>query len=172
MKNFALVFLIALSTLASCKQFQKEILISKAQIQNAVNDKLPYEKNAIVARLSLNDATVYFKDENIGIKLGYQGDYLSKSVKGVVDFNGKIHYGKENAAFYLHDFEIVSVSANEANLLQQKKLETIILTIAKNYLSGYPVYQLDQEDFKQNLAKLVLQKVSVKNENLAITLGL
>lgn len=172
MKKLAIAFVIAASTLISCKQFQKEILISKEQIQSSLNEEFPYEKNAVLTKLTLNHAAVYFKDEKIGIKIDYFSSLLGENIKGIVDLKGKIRYNKENAAFYLHDLEIVNASMNESNFSGKDKLGAIILEIVNNYLDDYPVYQLDQENFKENLAKFALKSVSVKDENIAVTLGL
>lgn len=170
MKKELIFIVITIMLISGCGKFQKEVLISKDQIQATLNKKFPYDKNAIIARLTLDSAKVYFKNENIGLKLSYYGNFLNKEIKGIVDFNGKIFYNNSKGAFYLHEFEIAEISVNESNFSQQEKLEATVLKIVKNYLDDYPVYRLNQGDFKQNLAKLALKDISVQGENLAILL--
>jgi len=170
MRNLIVIVMFALFTFVGCGKFQKEILISKDQIQSALDKKFPYDKNAIIARLTLDSTKVYFKGKNIGFKLSFYGNFLSKEIKGIVDFNGNIFYRHEKGAFYLKDFEIAQIAVNEANFSQKGKLEATVLKIVKNYLDDYPVYRLNQDDFKQNIAKLILKDISVQGENLSILL--
>ena len=43
--------------------------------------------------------------------------------------------------------------------------------LGETYLATMPVYRLNQNDFKQSLAKLVLKSVKVRQGRLEIVLG-
>ena len=44
--------------------------------------------------------------------------------------------------------------------------------LAKRYMSDIPVYKLDQGDFKQNVAKLLLKSVTVEDGRIVVVVGL
>jgi len=172
MNKFILLLALFILTVSGCGKFEKEILISKKQIQEKLDARFPYDKNAVVARFTLDSARVYFKEDKIGFKLTFYGNFLSKEIRGQVDFNGKIIYKKENGAFYLNDFEIAEISVNESNFSQKSNLEAVILKIIQNYLDDYPICTLKQDDFKQSVATLVLKSVSVRDDNLVVLIAL
>ena len=161
-----------LIAIASCGQFQKEIFISKAQIQEMIDKKFPYDKNMIIARLTLDSPVVYFKEKNIGLKLNYYGKFLEKEVKGFIDFNGQLLYKQEKGAFYLSDFNIVDIAVDNSAFSNDDKFKTTVSTVATKYLDKFPVYKLDQNDFKKNLASLLIKNVRAQNEQLVITMGI
>jgi len=174
------VLIFTMLFLALCSKFQKNIIISKATIQETLEQKFPVDKNAVVARLTLLDPVVYFKENfkegfktdkaNIGLRLKYTGNFLEKEVSGNVDCNGFIIYKK--GKFYLADFEIVEFSVDEKEFSSGGKLEKIIVKIVRNYIDSYPVYTLKQSDFKQNIARLLLKDITVSGENLNILIGI
>jgi hypothetical protein len=171
MKLRILLLLILVSGLVGCGKFEKEILIPKSKIQSMVAKKFPYKKNAIIAKLNLHSPQVYFKDTNIGLKLNYYGNFLEKEINGLIDFNGQIFYRPEKGAFYIKNFQIVDIVVNEANFSDKQRLKSVVLKLVINYLEDYPVYRLNPTDFKQNIAKLLLKEVSVKDDSLSVLLS-
>lgn len=175
MKNILRLMIISafvLMVVIACGLFQKDIYISKAQIQEMLDKKFPYDKNVIIARLTFDSPAVYFAEKNIGLKLNYYGKFLDKEIKGFLDFNGQIAYKQKNGAFYLSNFDIVEIVVDNGDFSNVEKLKTTILKIVEKYLAMFPVYKLDQNDFKKNLASLLIEDVNVKNEQLVITLGI
>jgi hypothetical protein len=167
--NKLIIVVLLVSLLVSCC-FKKEIVISRDAIQTMIDKKFPDDHNMVFMRIILMDPKIYFKNTNIGINLLYKGNYLEKEIEGKLDFNGHIRYKK--GAFYLDSLEIVEVSMNEKEFSSNGKLNKIILNTLKNYLDNYPVYKLKQSDFKQNLAKLLLQDITVDGDNLKVVVGL
>jgi len=137
-----------------------------------LDKKFPIDKNAVIARLTLDSPSVYFKKKNIGMKLHYYGNFLNKEITGCADFNGHLSYKRDKGAFYLTDFNIADIAVNDANFSNKEKLRAVVLKILNNYLDDYPVYRLDQKDFKHNLAKLMLKNLNIVGESLVITLGI
>jgi len=167
-----LILSLVLGLAQSCDTFQKDIIIPQSKIQEEMDKKFPYDKSIVIARLLLDSPLVYFKGENIGMRLNYYGNFLNKEVKGVVDFNGQIVYKQDKGAFYLSDFSIVEIAVNEANYSDQEKLKTAVSNITTNYLNDYAIYRLNQKDFKQNLAKLLLKDIKINGNTLVITVGI
>ncbi|MBN2310460.1 MAG: DUF1439 domain-containing protein [Candidatus Hydrogenedentes bacterium] len=171
MKRIGVSLLIVVPVLAGCGSVQKEIAIPKSTIQEMVDAKFPYDKNVVVARFTLRSPEIYLAEPNIGMKLAYSANFLSKKISGTVDFNGQIVYKAEEGAFYLSDFDIVEIAVEQANFSDQAQLKDAIHEVVNNYLDGFPVYRLNPDDFKQNLSKLLLKDVRVHGDDVIVVLG-
>jgi hypothetical protein len=163
---------IVLVILSKSGKFEREIVISQAQIQEIVDQKFPIEKNLGFAKINLESPSIYFKNENIGIRLNYSGSILKKSASGVVDINSQIIYRQDKGAFYLSNFNIDEIAINEASFSDKEKIKTTVSNVLSFYLDDYPIYTLKQKDFKQNLAKLLLKDVKVQGDALVLTMGI
>jgi hypothetical protein len=162
----------AISVFPACGEGPNQVLIPRTKIQEMVNRKFPYDKNAIMARVTLRSPVIYFAGNSIGMKLEYYGSFLTTEIQGTVNFTGQLSYNPDSGAFYLNDFKIVDIQANDKNFAGVEGLKTLVGNFVNSYLTGYPVYRLDPDDFKQNMAKRFLKDVSVKGENLAVTLSI
>jgi len=172
MKRIVLIFLVLIVGLCGCRKFEKEVLISKATIQDMVAKKFPYKKDVIIAKINLNSPQVYFREKSIGLKLEYYGNFLEKGIKGHIDFNGQIFYKPEKGAFFIKDFKIVDLFVNKADFSGREIFKAVVLKIVSIYLEDYPVYKLNPSDFKQSITKLLVKSVSVKNESLSVLLSI
>jgi hypothetical protein len=170
-KRLLLLFVIAGLFVTGCGRFQKTIFIPRATLQNLMNKKFPIDGNLIIARLTLDTPSVYFKDQRIGIKMNYRGNFLADEIKGYMDINGQIMYKQEKAAFFLTDLNIEEFEVNGRNFSNEEKIKTVVQNIANNCLEQYPVYQLSQKDFRQKMAKIFLKELTIKGETLVVRLG-
>lgn len=169
-QTIKMLLIISSITIIYCGKFQKEIFIPRTLIQNAVEKKFPYNKNAILARLTLSEPVTYLEDTSIGMRLKYKGSFLEKEIKGDLDFNGSIRY--EKGKFFLENFEIVELTMDEKEFNSKGKLQKIIFNIIDNYFDCYPIYTLKQSDFKQNIAKMLLKDITVSGDSLCILIGI
>jgi hypothetical protein len=164
------VIVIAGMLFSGCNAFQREIRISRAAIQNTVNQKFPVSKNVFIASYTLDSPVVYFADKNIGMKLMYRGNLLNMQISGSVDFNGRLVYRQEEQSFFLTDLQIVEIIVNNGSYSADEALKAVLTNIANTYLEKYPVYQLNQE--KQKVAKRLLKDIKVEKEALVLKMGL
>jgi hypothetical protein len=172
MKRRTLILCVVIVILCGCGGFEKEVLIPREKLQDMIDKKFPYQKNAVIAKIGLDTPLVYFREENVGLRINYSAQLLDKKVSGDIDFNGRIYYRQEKGAFYLKDFDIVDIEVDDSNFSDEKKIKSVLSEILNNYLKDYPVYRLDQKDFKQNLAKLLLKSVDIKGDNLSLVLSI
>jgi hypothetical protein len=170
MKKAIIIATCMLSAFSGCA-FRKEIVIPRAKIQESVSKKFPYDKDVGIARFTMEAPEVYFKGKNIGLKAVYCTHLLEKETRGSVDVNGKIIYKPETGAFYLHDFVISDITVNEEDLLEKVKVQKIIDKIISNYLDGFRIYRLNPHDHKQNLVRLYVKDIFVRNDDLVVVLG-
>ena len=170
MKKVITIAVCMLFAFSGCA-FRKEIVIPRAKIQESVSKKFPYDKDVGIARFTVQTPEVYFKGKNIGLRAVYFGNLLKKEIRGSVDVNGNVVYKPETGAFYLHDFIISDLTVNEKDLLEKVKVQKIIDKIISNYLDGFFLYRLNPNDYKQNLARLYVKDIFVRNDDLVIVLG-
>jgi len=170
MKKVIIIAVCILFAFSGCA-FRKEIVIPRAKIQESVSKKFPYDKDVRIARFTVQTPEVYFKGKNIGLRAVYSGNLLKKEIRGSVDVNGSVVYKPETGAFYLHDFIISDLTVNEKDLLEKVKVQKIIDKIISNYLDGFFLYRLNPHDYKQNLARLLVKDIFVRNDDLVIVVG-
>jgi len=170
MKKVIMIAVCMLLAFSGCA-FREEIVIPRAKIQESISSKFPYDKDAVIIRLTVETPEVYFEGKSIGVKLFYHGNFLTKKIKGYADINGKIVYKPETGAFYLHDLTIADITINENNLSDIVNLQQIIDKIISRWMDGFCIYRLDPDDYKQNLARLLVKDIFVRNDDLVVVLG-
>jgi hypothetical protein len=163
---------IMLVYLNSCKDGQKEIVIPKSKIQDAINKDFPINEDVVVSSITIDTPLVYFADTNVGLKSKYNGYFLKKDVSGIVDFNGQVTYNEDEGAFYLSNFNLVNFTVNDADLSNQEELRSLIETVINKYLGHYPIYKLDPSKYKEKLAGMLIKDVKVEDDKLILLLGL
>jgi hypothetical protein len=156
----------------SCKNGQKEIVIPKSKIQKMIDKKFPIQEDKIITSITIDTPVVYFKGQNVGLISSYNGFFLDKDVKGIVDFNGQVIYNKDDGSFYLSNFNLVNFTANKEDLSNDEALRSLISKLMNKYLENYPIYRLDRSKFKEKIAKLLIKDVQTKDENLILIIGL
>jgi hypothetical protein len=171
-KSFFLLSLIAgLFVITGCGNFHRTITIPRAKLQSLINKKFPIDRNLILARLTLETPDVYFKDQKVGIKMNYKGNFLADKIEGHMDVNGRITYKQKKGAFYLTDIKIEEFEVNGLNLSNEENFKNVVQNVANNCLEEYPVYQLSQKNFRQKIAKIFLKELTINKEALVIRLG-
>ncbi len=77
-------------------------------------------------------------------------------------------YKPGKTSFYLSDFEIVQLTMNNETISENDKAMGIISLVVKNIFEDYPIYKLKQDDYKQNLARLILKSITVRDNDLVL----
>ena len=170
MKKVIIIAVCIICVLTGCA-LRKEIVISKAKIQESVSKKFPYDKDIGFARFTVQSPEVYFKGKNIGLRAVYFAHLLDKEVRGSLDVNGNVVYKSETGSFYLHDFTVEDITLNEKDLLEKVKIQKIIDKIISNYMDGFRIYRLNPHDHKQNMARSYIKEIFVRNDDLVVVLG-
>jgi len=172
MKKLFIPVLLLLMVFPGCKGLEKEIIISKSTIQKMVEKKFPIEKSSLVANIKLSSPSVFFQGNCIGLTMQYSAFLLISEVGGNVSFQCRPVYKPENATFYMSDFVLTDITMNSVNsFIGKDKLMGIISGIVNSYFKDYPLYRLNPDDYKQNLAKTMLKDVSVRGDNLILLLS-
>lgn len=156
-----------------CNPMEKEVSISKSTIQKMTEKKFPIEKESTYAKIRLASPQVYFSGDSIGMKMQYTATILIKQLTGTVSFKCKPVYKPENTSFFMSNFELTDFTVNGVNnFIGKDKLMQLISMAVNGMFNDTPLYQLNPNDYKQNLAKMLLKSVTVKGDNLVLLLSL
>jgi hypothetical protein len=173
MKKIVLIIVMVLLVFLGCKGVEREVSISKADIQKMADMKFPIEKNAALVNIRLYSPRVFFKDDSIGLAMQYSATLLLTGISGSVSFKCKPVYKPENTSFYISNFELTDITMDNAgSFIDKDKLMGFISMIVNGLFSDTPLYTLKPVDYRQNMAKMVLKSVGVRGENLVLTLSL
>jgi hypothetical protein len=173
LKKIILITVMLLLALSGCKGTEKEVIISKAALQNMVDKKFPIENISALTEIKLFSPQIYFQDSSIGMTIQYSIILLIKEVGGTVSFKCNPVYKPENTSFYMSNFELTNVTINDVGSFNGKdNLMPLISMIVNGLFNDIPLYQLNPNDYKLNLTRMLLKSVSVRGDNLVLLLSL
>ncbi len=111
--------------------------------------------------------------ERIGMRLAVEASVPGvTSVAGVMEADGELEYHPETGRFTIAKGRLVDLELQGMPKQQMKLFEEMAQAVVTKQLASLTVYQLDQEDFKQSLAKLVLKSVQVRDGAIIVEVGL
>jgi len=149
------------------------IELTEKEAQIAVEKYFPIEHVTAVATLELSRPAVYFEQwsNRIGLAVSVTTSmpgFIMAEGYGAID--GDLEYRQETGEFYLRDpkvrrLEIDNLPAEATTLLRQ-----LLQEMAQQSLRLILVYQLNENDFRQRMARSVLQSVAVRNGKLILEL--
>ena len=172
-----LVAALALATVgeSGCSVFRKELVFSRDDLQAKLSGQFPLEKKKRLMKFRFSEPELLLvpDSERIGMRIAVEAKIPGvSSVKGVMEADGEIEYHPETGEFTIARGRLVDLDMQGMPKRGAKTFEEIAATVVKNHLSSITVYELDQKDFKQSLAKLMLKSVQVKDGSIVVGVGL
>jgi len=150
------------------------IELTEKEANIAVERYFPIEHVTPVATLKLSRPAVYFdqRSNRIGLKVSVTASMpglLMGEGHGAID--GDLEYRQETGEFYLRDprvrrLDIENLPAEATILLRQ-----LLQEMTRQSLPFILVYQLNDVDLRQRMARSVLQSVTVRNRKLILELA-
>jgi hypothetical protein len=172
MKKVMLMIILALFVFSGCKGIEKEVIISKSTIEKIIEKNFPIENGSSLAKIKLFSPQVFFIDNSIGLNMQYSVALLIKEAEGTVSLKCRPVYKPENTSFYMINFELTDITMNNVDSFVDKdRIMELISTIVNILFSDTPLYQLNPNDYNQNLAKMLLKSVSIQGDNLVLLLS-
>ena len=172
MKKIILIIILGLFVFSGCKCIEKEIIISKSNLQKMIEKNFPIEKGSSLAKIKLFSPQVFFIDNSIGLNMQYSVALLIKEAEGTVSLKCKPVYKPENTSFYMSNFELTDITINNTgSFVDKDKIMGFISAIVNILFSDTPLYRLNPNNYNQNVAKMLLKSVSIKGDNLVLTLS-
>lgn len=152
--------------------------IERAEIQSALDARLPYSKNfLIVFTLTVNDVDVILADgaDRIGVTCNMNvripGEGGNISVPGTVTADAGIRYEPDEYCFYLVD-PVIRDAAIQGIPPHLAKQVSGVATLAVRHLANtVPIYRIKDKNLKSKLARAILKEVRIVNGRLEVKLG-
>jgi hypothetical protein len=162
------------SSVAAACSTSYTIRFSAAEVQQALNRKLPISKTKFLVSATVQSVEVELTEGADRILLRPQV-VLSiagqQALGGQALVEGRLRYVPDTAEFF---FDGKVVEATIAGLPQAMLpvAEEVVAKCGEAYLTTTPIYRLKQSDFKQSLARMLLKSVRVRAGQMEVVLGL
>jgi hypothetical protein len=150
------------------------VRLSAADIEQSLARRLPVSKSRLMVAVSVRSVSVEFMVGEDRILLRPEVDVSIAGQTALVGralVEGQLRYSPPTGEFFFDKPKVVDVAIRGLPESVRPVTEEVIAMLGETYLATMPVYRLNQNDFKQSLAKLVLKSVKVRQGRLEIVLG-
>jgi hypothetical protein len=160
-----------------CKDgvLRKEVVFTASELQRKIEKQFPITRKSALAKVELDHPTVSLHKDTQRISLRVDmkiAPPLGKKYSGQMEFDSAVQYRPEQGAFFLIDSRVRHFQLDDVPKAYQNMVRGLANETLKHYLDELPIYTLDENDFKESLAKLVLKSVVMKEGNLVLEIGL
>jgi len=160
-----------------CKDgaLRKEIIFTAGELEQKIEKQFPITRKGTLAKVELNHPNVSLhKDtQRIGLRVDIKiAPPLGKKYSGQMEFDAGVQYRPERGEFFLVDSRVRHFQLDDVPKAYQNMVRGLANETLKRYLDELPIYTLDENDFKESLAKLVLKSLVIKEGNLVLEIGL
>ena len=168
----------AVSTLVACSSsgiFRRELVFTREDLQAKLTQKFPRKEKHPLMAITFSNPEILLEPgaDAMGIRLEIKmAPRLGKRRKGQVVAEGGIEYRPQRGEFFIVNPKVVSVELDDLKGKYEKSVRSVADQIVEQYLPEVAVYRLDQKDFKQKVAKLVLKSVKIRDGKLVVVVGL
>ena len=169
------VALIGVFGSSACSAFRKELVLSRDDLQAQIEGRFPLEKKKRLIKLRLSEPELLLRPDHarIGMRLAIEAKLPGvRPLSGVLEADGELVYSPELGRFASAEGRLLDLGVQGLGGKKQKMLEEIVAAVVAYQLSSITVYELDQADFKESLAKLVLKSVEVHGDVVVVEVGL
>ena len=152
------------------------VTFTEAEIQERLEGKFPKsEKLLEIFPVEIGVPTVRFLDDsdrveltmNAGVSVPFVQTYEAKGI-----FTTTIRYEQKDQTLRLSEVTVEGVEATNLPKKYEDPLRVTMTLAARKYLEDYPVHTLKQKDVKDELVRMFLKDLKVRNGRLEVTLGL
>lgn len=173
--------ILALSSLlcwaVGCKDgsLRKELVFTVDELQEKIGQQFPIERKGALAKIELRrPKVVLHKDkQRIGLRVDMKiAPPLGKKYSGQMEFDAGVAYRPERGEFFLVDAQVRHFQLDDVPKIYQDMVRGLANETLKRYLEDLPIYKLDDNDFKESVAKLMLKSAAVKKGKLVLELGI
>lgn len=180
-KAFTIIGLVILACagVLGCQLSREGIVIdiSQKQLQEKLDARFPISKRYLMLlELTLSDPRVALREGSDRIGFGVSATtnvrVNREDLAGTAHVTAGVQYKPEEGALLLVDPEVETLTISLLPEEYEDEVMAAATVAAKEFLNDYEVYRLDQSDYKQALAGLLIKDVAVRGGALRITLGL
>lgn len=159
---------------ACAAAFQREVRLTSAQLQERVEGLFPVERRDGFVRLTFAEPRIRLGQ---GERIGLQVDVTVRvpgvaRVQGRMGADGRLAYDADRGEILFVDPRVVTFDVQGLPPAYAGGLRDVADAVARERFSEIPVVRLEQADFQQSLARLVLRSVQVRDGEVVATMGL
>lgn len=167
--NFFIILAVLLFTLVSCGFLENKTLhVPKSVIQEKIDKKFPMTRNYLLAKVTVKNPKIDFKDEKMYIETDYQASMLGGENKGKIYLSSDIRYDVGKEELYLVDLYIDRITDENGNEVGNSPQVKAVTSLITNYVEKNPVYKYGEDYDEKNKNK---KKKNVKIKNMYIKKG-
>ena len=169
---------IVVSTLIACSSagiFRRELVFTREDLQAKLTKKFPRKEKHPLMAVTFSNPEILLEPgaEAMSMRLDIKmAPRMGKQRKGRVVAQGGIEYRPQQGEFIIVNPRVLAIEFDHLKGKYQKSVQSAADRLVEQYLSEVAVYRLDQKDFKQKMAKLVLKSVDIKDGKLVVVLEL
>jgi hypothetical protein len=155
-----------------------EYEVTEDQINSELEEVFPVSKTFLnILTLSLGSASVQLNEGsdrmlvslNASVSLNTSGTV--RSFSGTINISTGVEYNPESGEVLLEDPEVESLHFDNFPEKDLKVLTAIVNIIVGVVLDGYPIYVLEPEDIPTDIAKLLLNDVTIEDGHVVLKFG-
>ena len=163
--------------LSACSSslLRKEIVFTQADLQSKVEKSFPVKKKKEFVKVELSNPDILLAagSERIGMRMQIAVALPGMgTVSGAMEADGDLVYRSDEGKIAITNTRLRQLDIEEVPSAYQKTVEAIAASLAKRHLSDVTVYTLNQDDFKESLAKLILRTIAVEDGRVVVEIGI
>jgi hypothetical protein len=155
--------------------FSKQLHLTQSQLQKEIESAFPVERRESFLEVTFTNPRVLLGAGNTRIGLAVDMEAKvpgGRRLSGHMEADGGLTYVGDRGEITITDARLQSLEVEDLPKAYTGALRKAASAVAKRYFSAIPVYRLDQGDFQQSLAKLVLKTIEVRDGEVVVTIGL
>ena len=171
MKFYLALGLLMVSMVANAFTLVKEV--SESELQAQVERMMPFEQKTLFATLIVSQPLITLAEgeDRVGVRAHIQTLYPNGAKgSGIVGVRGRVIYERSEGAFYIQNPELETLEIKGVDPAMSELIKPYVQALSSGALASTPIFELDDKDAQQRLAKSSLQSVEVKDGKLLIKL--
>jgi len=173
--GFGLLLISAVLSGCGSGLLRKEIVFTQADLQSKVEKSFPVNKKKRLVKVELSNPDILLAagSERIGMRLQIAAALPGMgTVTGSAEADGDLVYLSDQGKIAITNTKLRQLEIGEVPSAYRKTVEAIAASLTRRYLSDVTVYTLNQDEFKESLAKLILRTIAVEDGRVVVEIGL
>ena len=165
---------------ASCGKISYDVTIPQQSVQESLNKKFPITKTyAEVTSVTLSNPVVNLGDTRDRLTIGLNAKISQTQIgteltEGRIVFSSGLTFNNMTGEFLMNKVSVDSVLLDMGNVNEQIKggIKEFISSQLEENINGTVFYRLDPQNKSTPIAKRLISKVKIQNNNIVVTLTL
>lgn len=173
--GFGLLLISAVLSGCGSGLLRKEIVFTQADLQSKVEKSFPVNKKKRLVKVELSNPDILLAagSERIGMRLQIAAALPGMgTVTGSAEADGVLVYLSDQGKIAITNTKLRQLEIGEVPSAYRETVEAIAASLTQRYLSDVTVYTLNQDEFKESLAKLILRTMAVEDGRVVVEIGL